>query len=56
MVIHEKQHGLISEPLTDPDASRIVGLIELLLKPSPDSAMGVGSVRPGTEADREQVG
>ncbi len=56
MIIHEKQDGLISEPLADADAARIVGLIELLLKPSAHCAVGLGRLREGTQSDREQVG
>ena len=56
MIIHEEQDRLVSEPLADTDASRIVGLIELLLKPSADCAMGLGRLREGTQSDREQVG
>ena len=44
MIIHEEQECLIPEPLADLDASRIVGLIELLLKhganPDPKSVKG----------------
>jgi hypothetical protein len=56
MVIHEKEYGLVSEPLADPDASGIVGLIEPVLKPSADRAMGFGHLRAGPESNREQVG
>ena len=45
MIIHEEQERLVSEPLDDADAARIVGLIELLLKPSAYFAMGLGRLR-----------